>query len=120
MEEAIRHVRGSNETDAVLLLAYVTRSMCCRWGSILVFKAFCQELGPNLCVLCISSWFNCFHGEPLFSVNLRFALFNQEGAALWKSSIQFLIAKFVRKAAGCGCYRIAVRILRFDQFWFAL
>ena len=40
----------------VLLLAYVTRSMCCRWGRILVFKAFCQELGPNLCVLCISSW----------------------------------------------------------------
>ena len=67
MEEAIRHVRGSNATDAVLLLAYVTRSMCFRWGSILVFKAFCQQLGPNLCVLCISSWFNCFYGEPLLA-----------------------------------------------------
>ena len=31
-----------------------------------------------------------------------------------------LITQFGRKAADCGCYRIAARILRFGQFWLAL
>ena len=73
--------------------------------------------------------FACFAfrlGSTAFTASLYFQLtcvllsLIRRALHCGKVVFSFLIAKFVRKAACCGCYRIAVRILRFGQFWFAL
>ena len=119
MEEAIRHVRGSNATDAVLLLAYVTRSMCCRWGSILVFKAFCRSSGRIFVCFAFRLGSTAFTASLYFQLTCVLLSLIRRALHCGKVVFSFLIAKFVRKAAGCGFYRIAVRILRFGQIWFA-